>query len=189
LLSPYLGEQWFLYRGQLLPYSKSRRLSLRARYARAKSLPAIWSNTFSSIQLFNFKYRLCKPVFVKLAGADGFEPPYGWTKTSCLTAWRRPSCYKNLLCLYRLGGRITRAFLPNNSGSCIAETYCRSLDIPAPFPLDQRRYALLFRLFQTNRSNHRMAGPKPTGDSGPATSVQNAREAFLAASLRPNNSP
>ena len=23
-------------------------------------------------------------------GAEGFEPPNGWTKTSCLTAWRRP---------------------------------------------------------------------------------------------------
>ena len=25
-----------------------------------------------------------------MAGAEGFEPPYDWTKTSCLTAWLRP---------------------------------------------------------------------------------------------------
>ena len=26
-----------------------------------------------------------------LAGAEGFEPPNAWTKTMCLTTWRRPN--------------------------------------------------------------------------------------------------
>ena len=26
-----------------------------------------------------------------VAGAEGFEPPYGGTKTRCLTAWLRPN--------------------------------------------------------------------------------------------------
>lgn len=28
-----------------------------------------------------------------MAGADGFEPPHGRIKTSCLTAWRRPNTF------------------------------------------------------------------------------------------------
>jgi hypothetical protein len=27
---------------------------------------------------------------IRPTGAEGFEPPNGWTKTSCLTTWRRP---------------------------------------------------------------------------------------------------
>ena len=29
--------------------------------------------------------------FSILAGAEGFEPPNAWTKTMCLTTWRRPN--------------------------------------------------------------------------------------------------
>src|ERR1700679_3285787 len=31
----------------------------------------------------------------KLAGVEGFEPPYGGIKTRCLTAWRHPNGIKN----------------------------------------------------------------------------------------------
>lgn len=37
-----------------------------------------------------------------LAGAEGFEPPHGGTKTHCLTAWRRPNKIKNRM--FRQGG-------------------------------------------------------------------------------------
>ena len=40
--------------------------------------------------------RHCRvPTYLKSAisitGAKGFEPLNGWTKTSCLTTWRRPN--------------------------------------------------------------------------------------------------
>jgi hypothetical protein len=31
------------------------------------------------------------PVTSLITGAKGFEPLNGWTKTSCLTTWRRPN--------------------------------------------------------------------------------------------------
>ena len=31
-----------------------------------------------------------------VAGAEGFEPPYGGTKTRCLTAWLRPNMYDSV---------------------------------------------------------------------------------------------
>ncbi len=32
-----------------------------------------------------------KKSALRMAGVGGFEPPHGWTKTSCLTAWRHPN--------------------------------------------------------------------------------------------------
>src|ERR1700733_5928059 len=31
----------------------------------------------------------------KMAGVEGFEPPYGWIKTRCLHAWRHPNGINN----------------------------------------------------------------------------------------------
>lgn len=42
-----------------------------------------------SDQAENKKDRISRSLI--LAGAEGFEPPNGWTKTSCLAAWRRPT--------------------------------------------------------------------------------------------------
>ena len=36
-------------------------------------------------------YEIIEGTAHNLTGAKGFEPLNGWTKTSCLTTWRRPN--------------------------------------------------------------------------------------------------
>ena len=36
-------------------------------------------------------YEIIEGTGYNLTGAKGFEPLNGWTKTSCLTTWRRPN--------------------------------------------------------------------------------------------------
>jgi hypothetical protein len=36
-------------------------------------------------------YEIIEGTGHNLTGAKGFEPLNGWTKTSCLTTWRRPN--------------------------------------------------------------------------------------------------
>ncbi len=49
-----------------------------------------------------------------LAGAEGFEPPNAWTKTMCLTTWRRPNKLLCLLCYLTILNMClaTRQFVP-----------------------------------------------------------------------------
>ncbi len=56
-----------------------------------------------------------------LTGAKGFEPLNGWTKTSCLTTWRRPNVLTFIILTLKhqnLSSTLTRKFkkcLPNRS--------------------------------------------------------------------------
>src|SRR5215470_9844405 len=51
----------------------------------------------------------CGAGLLKMAGVEGFEPPYGGIKTRCLTTWRHPSRFNDSRIAPRESACTTRA--------------------------------------------------------------------------------
>ena len=60
-----------------------------------------------------------------VAGAGGFEPPYGGIKIRCLTAWRRPIGARTIVCAPEAGNRAARrpGYLDAGSGFAYRPTH------------------------------------------------------------------
>jgi hypothetical protein len=72
-----------------------------------------------------------------LAGAGGFEPPYGGIKIRCLTAWRRPNVLQGWLSPAESGRTIVRAFAHRNGSR--RDFAPRVMDRRGPIPRPPHR--------------------------------------------------